>query len=687
MLNKLCLLLFFIPGISGAQVVLNNDSDQMLVGKSTFYLEDKSGLLTIDDVLSPEYQSKFLRQERAAPNFGNKQTHYWNKIVVVNNSDKEWVFVVDNYSLDTLDLYYVDESGVIGNVRQGRLFSFNEKKYKSNTFAFDLPIETNDTVVLYLRVSSYIMQFPLIVTTKEKFIETNYERNVFQGVLLGFLLMIILYNLFFYLTVKDRNYFYFVIYVFFTILMISEFKGYTAILWNGPLEFMRGHAPFITALVGVFSLIYSRNVLETKKYMPRFDFYFAIFFNSVCVIVMILDLFDYKLYASIMNQTFVFALFFSMYIMAIYIYRKGYFPALYYIIGSTLFFIIACLYVFYLTGIMPYSRFTENMLSIGSASEMLLFSLTLAAKVKIYKEEKERAQNELVATLQENEKLILEQKEVLEIKVKERTSELEETLDHLKTTQDQLVQQEKLASLGQLTAGVAHEMQNPLNFVNNFSEITTELIDEYNETSDLNEKELILNDIKSNLVKINEHGKRAGSIVKSMLHVSKTEQQQLTKGDPHSVCEDALILATQSVKSKYNALKFEVQTNYTKASPQVMMMPNDLTRVFLNLFTNAFYALEDKRKKLGPDYNPVLEITSETQSSQLFFRIKDNGVGIPQDAIKKIFEPFYTTKPTGEGTGLGLSICFDTMKAHKGDLQVESVAGESTTFILSLPVS
>ncbi|MBK6641219.1 MAG: hypothetical protein IPG39_08235 [Bacteroidetes bacterium] len=149
-----------------------------------------------------------------------------------------------------------------------------------------------------------------------------------------------------------------------------------------------------------------------------------------------------------MNQTFVFALFFSMYIMAIYIYRKGYFPALYYIIGSTLFFIVACLYVFYLTGIMPYSRFTENMLSIGSASEMLLFSLTLAAKVKIYKEEKERAQNDLVATLQQNEKLILEQKEVLEIKVKERTSELEETLDHLKTTQDQLVQQEKLASLG-----------------------------------------------------------------------------------------------------------------------------------------------------------------------------------------------------------------------------------------------
>lgn len=139
------------------------------------------------------------------------------------------------------------------------------------------------------------MQFPLIITTKEKFIETNYERNVFQGILLGFLLMIILYNLFFYLTVKDRNYLYFVIYVFFTILMISEFKGYTAILWNGPLEFMRGHAPFITALVGVFSLIYSRNVLETKKYMPRFDFYFAIFFNSVCVIVMTLDFIGFEI--------------------------------------------------------------------------------------------------------------------------------------------------------------------------------------------------------------------------------------------------------------------------------------------------------------------------------------------------------------------------------------------------------
>ena len=679
--------MLLLPGFACAQVVLTNENDQMLIGKSTFYLEDKSGLLKVEDILLPEYQSKFIRQERAAPNFGNQQTHFWNKVEVINNSDKEWVFVVDNYSLDSLNLFYTDESGVIGKVRQGRLFSFNEKKYKSNTFVFDLPIAPKDTLVLYLRVSSYIMQFPLIVSTKEKFIETNYERNVFQGILLGFLLMIILYNLFFYLTVKDRNYLYFIIYVFFTILMISEFKGYTAILWNGPLEFMRGHAPFVTALVGVFSLIYSRNVLETKKYMPRFDFYFAIFFNSVCVIVMILDLLDYKLYASILNQTFVFALFFSMYIMAIYIYRKGYFPALYYIIGSTLFFIVACLYVFYLTGIMPYSRFTENMLSIGSASEMLLFSLTLAAKVKIYKEEKERAQNDLVATLQQNEKLILEQKEVLEIKVKERTSELEETLDHLKTTQDQLVQQEKLASLGQLTAGVAHEMQNPLNFVNNFSEITSELIDEYNETDDLAEKELILNDIKSNLTKINEHGKRAGSIVKSMLHVSKTEQQQLTEGDAHHVCEDALILATQSVKSKYSNLKFEVITNYCDMATQVMMMPNDLARVFLNLFTNAFYALEDKRKNSGSDYKPILEISSEVKGAQLYFRIKDNGAGIPQEAIKKIFEPFFTTKPTGEGTGLGLSICFDTMKAHKGELKVESVPGESTTFILNLPVS
>ncbi|MBL0071741.1 MAG: hypothetical protein IPP34_07995 [Bacteroidetes bacterium] len=297
---------------------------------------------------------------------------------------------------------------------------------------------------------------------------------------------------------------------------------------------------------------------------------------------------------------------------------------------------------------MPYSRFTENMLSIGSASEMLLFSLTLAAKVKIYKEEKERAQNDLVATLQQNEKLILEQKEVLEIKVKERTSELEETLDHLKTTQDQLVQQEKLASLGQLTAGVAYEMQNPLNFVNNFSEITSELIDEYNETDDLAEKELILNDIKSNLTKINEHGKRAGSIVKSMLHVSKTEQQQLTEGDAHHVCEDALILATQSVKSKYSNLKFEVITNYADGN-EVMMMPNDLA--FSKSCSRTRLMLWKINGKINPDYNTDSEIFLGVIGAEHDFRIKGYwSRHLHRKLFRRFSKPFFTctSQPSGK---------------------------------------
>jgi len=276
---------------------------------------------------------------------------------------------------------------------------------------------------------------------------------------------------------------------------------------------------------------------------------------------------------------------------------------------------------------------------------------------------------------------------------------LEATLTNLKSTQAQLIQSEKMASLGELTAGIAHEIQNPLNFVNNFSEVNTELIDEASEEIDkgnISEAKIILNDIKENEQKINHHGKRADAIVKGMLQHSRSSSGVREPTDINALADEYLRLSYHGLRAKDKSFNATMKTDFDESIGKINIIPQDIGRVVLNLINNAFYAVDEKKKsphplKGGEEYEPVVTVSTKRlgppsgDRGRIEIRVADNGNGIPQKVLDKIFQPFFTTKPTGQGTGLGLSLSYDIVKAHGGELKVETKEGEGSTFIIQLP--
>jgi signal transduction histidine kinase len=271
----------------------------------------------------------------------------------------------------------------------------------------------------------------------------------------------------------------------------------------------------------------------------------------------------------------------------------------------------------------------------------------------------------------------------------------EKSLEELKITQSQLIQSEKMASLGELTAGIAHEIQNPLNFVNNFSDVNTELIDDAEQELDkgnIDQVKLVLADVKENEQKINHHGKRADAIVKGMLQHSRANTGKKEPTDINALADEYLRLSYHGLRAKDKSFNADFKTEFDESIGKVKVVPQDLGRVLLNLFNNAFYAVSERRKAEGEGFKPTVLVTTTALKPPLgglgvSISVKDNGGGIPQKVVDKIFQPFFTTKPTGQGTGLGLSISYDIItKGHWGELKVETKEGEFTKFIIILPI-
>jgi signal transduction histidine kinase len=265
---------------------------------------------------------------------------------------------------------------------------------------------------------------------------------------------------------------------------------------------------------------------------------------------------------------------------------------------------------------------------------------------------------------------------------------IEEAYQELKSTQAQLVQQEKMASLGELTAGIAHEIQNPLNFVNNFSEVNKELLaemkDEINK-GNLHEVKSIADNLIDNQEKINHHGKRADAIVKGMLQHSRSSGNIKEPTDINALADEYLRLSYHGLRAKDKTFNTTIQTDFDTNIEKMNIIPQDIGRVLLNLFNNAFYSVNQKKKQVGDTYEPTISLSTQKKSDNIEIKVKDNGVGIAQKVLDKIFQPFFTTKPTGQGTGLGLSLSYDIIKVHGGEIKVETKEGEGSEFIIQLP--
>lgn len=325
--------------------------------------------------------------------------------------------------------------------------------------------------------------------------------------------------------------------------------------------------------------------------------------------------------------------------------------------------------------------------SIYLALESSFARQSLVEKLK----EVELLSQRTLAQEQEKQELLATQNEILDRQVAERTTELQQSIETLRSTQTQLIQREKMASLGELTAGIAHEIQNPLNFVNNFAEVSSEMIDELQtEITQGNTEEVqsIATDLKQNLDKINHHGKRASSIVKNMLEHSRTSSGKREATDLNVLIDECLRLSYHGLRAQVKGFQADYALELSDQLPLVKVVSQDIGRVLLNLFNNAFYAVDQKLKRGGDkSYEPKVIARSQLNDHGIEIRISDNGPGIAIALQDKIFQPFFTTKPSGEGTGLGLSLSYDIItKGHQGNLLVDSQEGQGTTFIIQLPI-
>lgn len=307
-----------------------------------------------------------------------------------------------------------------------------------------------------------------------------------------------------------------------------------------------------------------------------------------------------------------------------------------------------------------------------------------------------KTEQELRVQEQRENRINAARKAELEVLVSLRTTELtqqnqklKQALEDLSAAQKQLIHAEKMASLGELTAGIAHEIQNPLNFVNNFSELNAELTEELLEAlkeGDMQEVQSLAKDIRDNQQKVVTHGKRADGIVKSMLQHSRGSANVKEDISINAIADECIRLSFHGMRSKERSFNAKMVTNFDESAGQIPAIPGDISRVLLNICTNAFYAVMQKSKEGIPDYQPEVKMSTGRTISTVWVRIEDNGGGIPQENLKKIFQPFFTTKPSGDGTGLGLSMSYEIItKGHGGEIKVDSVEGEGTTFTIELP--
>ncbi len=674
-------------------IVAAAKNQNITIGKMLSVLVDTSGKLSYADVSSPSFQNNFKQSDQDIPDFGAEPSPVWCRFSIKNGFGEKLVLSLENTELEWIDLYIPKKDSVVKkSLSAYNKFGKREISVNQNLFVLDIPKDSAQ--LFYLRVKTNTgLQFPIHVSSLESRLSSVQLSNILYGIYVGFMILMVLYNFFIYSSLRDSAYLFYVLYVVFMTLtnVIEEGLAFEYLWPNAPQ--LNHYVNIIACLAGSFAILFSAVFLHTKENAKRMHSFLRvlIYCYVVCVIIILTgNRFLGMITTELVSLIAVFSLFFT----GIIVYRNGFKPAKYYLIAWTTLLIGVVVFLLKDFNIVPYNQLTVSGMRIGSGIEALLLSFALANKINTYREEKEKAEAEAFAQVKENEKLVLSQNVILETKVAERTKELKHLLEELSGTQAQLIQKEKLASLGELTAGIAHEIQNPLNFVNNFSEINKELIEELNaerlkpkaERNENAETE-ILNDIKENEEKINHHGKRADAIVKGMLQHSRSSIGEKELTDINALADEYLRLSYHGLRAKDNTFNATMKTNFDNTIGKINIIPQDIGRVLLNLYNNAFYAVNEKAKLSATNYQPTVSVSTKKTSEKVILTVMDNGNGISQKVIDKIFHPFFTTKPTGQGTGLGLSISYDIIKAHGGEIKVHTKENEGSEFIIELPVA
>ncbi len=686
--------------------VQNNEIGDSLVQELEMYLyEDVSGLLDLVSVESAEFE---LITE-TVPNLGVSGSTFWVRFSVLNNTGENGLlFQIENPSLDFVRLYWREESKVCSQQFSDKQ-CFNERDIKSPFPSFVLSVQNQNVQEFYLQIrGKEQIQLPVFIGKKTVLMEHSSRLNFWVGIYAGIILLMALYNLSIYVAVRDKSYLSYVLFI----LAV----GFAQLINHGVLsQYLYPNQPWLSsieffiypALAGITGMAFQREFLQVRKALPQMTKLIYGFVGIYILSAITGIWFDHIIGYHLMQ---VCAMLVSIYMLTISIIlaRQNLREANFFLIAWSFFLIGVILFILKDNGIVPYNQFTKHSMEIGSALELVLLSIALADKINIYKKEKEESQAQALEALQENERMVREQNVILERRVEERTSALQQSnndlgiaIDDLQQTQAQLVDAEKMASLGQMTAGIAHELNNPINFVSsNISPLKRdvqdvfEVIDLYGEMDESNfgaklaevnslkeeiELDYVRTEIDQLLNGIADGAERTAEIVKGLRVFSRLDEDALKMADINECLESTLVILRSNFKNKC-----VIETSYDENIKEIHCFPGKLNQVFMNILNNAVQATTYTDKAVE---DRLVSVSTALVDDNVVVSIKDNGNGIKPEDQSKIFDPFFTTKKVGEGTGLGLSIALGIVNDHKGSIKVNSTSGIGSEFILTLPTN
>ncbi|NCI49510.1 GHKL domain-containing protein [Sediminibacterium roseum] len=704
----LLLLSFVVPASFSfaQQAIITDRSPAYTISANMDELVDKTNALTAEQVVQ---RKDFVNTQGRIPIYPNDIKNVWFRFSVSNNSGAARLFLNIAFSnLSHVTLYRVDGSKPVLLEEQGNAIPVSNRFAGSPNFVFDLKSPPGTTAQYLLHVNS---THPIIVparvlTTDGLYADVNLQ-NIITSLYLGVLAVMFLYNLFLFFATRDNSYIFYVAYIFLLALAQTTFTGYEAkYLWpNNPG--LNKYAVVITSILSsAAGLVFSMNFLRTKELAPRVHKWLQLLvlvylvglagclFSNVSVGYQILNFNGILGVISVLATSF-------------YMARRNFRPAYFYLAAWMFFLITFVILILRNLAVLPYNNFTTYIIYVGSSLEVALLSIALADKINVLRREKEQSQAESLRRLEINQQLVKEQNITLERKVAERTEELQSSnnnlsvaLQDLKDTQIQLVEAEKMASLGQLTAGIAHEINNPINFVkSNIKPLELdindliEIIDAYDGLHTAPEAEIqgklaqidklkkqidvsyVRDEIRSLVKGIHEGAERTAEIVKGLRTFSRLDESEVKIVDVHEGIDSTLVILKNAMPANIT-IKKDFQ-----AHAEIECYPGKLNQVFMNILSNGIQAIKEKTEQ-GDE--SITITTRDLGDDKIQISIKDSGMGMTDEVRQKIFDPFFTTKEVGEGTGLGLSIVYKIIQKHEGKIEVVSSRGNGAEFILSL---
>lgn len=676
-----------------------------LQGHINYYI-DTSDQLNINDVRNKNFKDV----GNSYPNLGIHDHPVWVKFSIKNET-KTNEFMLQLVS--TTNVYgelFSEVKGGWDMQYTGNLIPFSERSVKNGLYAFHLNLQPDEQKDYYLKmVSNEHVLIPMNIGSQQVVQSNAIDRRFWFGIYSGIFVALILYNLFVYISLRERSYIIYVIHTSFSLVTQAIFLGYASqYLWPDNHWLALHGKNIFTCLVSLVGLEFMKEFLVTRKNAPRLH-KISYGFTAFYILAILISAFGfnslmYKVILPIQGLVVGFVLYTSFKVN-----QRGFRPARFFIISWAFFLVGIFVYVMAIQGFLPYNRFTSSLMPFGSVMEILLLSFALADKIQYLKKERDEADKKVLEMALESERFARQQNVILEEKVQQRTNDLENTLDELneayetlKEAQSQLVSNEKMASLGQLTAGIAHEINNPINFISGsiapLSRDVKDIIElfestdqraklsltkeEYEQVEALKQEleyDFLKTEIDDLLTGMEEGSRRTVSIIRGLKTFSRVDESDTKSIDIKEGIESTLVLINNSLKNQ-----IEVKKDYGKL-PMVECYAGQMNQVFLNIINNAAQAIKSEKDRTEKGTIWISTRHLEEQD-KVQISIRDNGPGIPEEIKDRIFDPFFTTKPIGQGTGLGLSICYNIVEKQGGTLEVNSSNGKGTEFIITLPV-